>query len=189
MAKGRKPVSANPVTMQTEIYRIESENTFAKRGDLFAALFKSDWNQNAAVPMAEGTIPAKFAAWGLECSTPPGKRGGEVGDFGRSKGIKPGGSRRKRGMSPEAVAKFWDNAPERAKTERLAKILERAEAGQTRALVAVTCIDCCNFAYSEIRRCTSNDCGIHSIRPYQGKAVLPDDGDETPREELICQMV
>lgn len=178
MAKGRKPVSANPVTMQTEIYRIESENTFAMRGDLFAALFKSDWNQNAEVPMAEGTIPAKFAAWGLECVTPKGKRGGEGGDFGRSQGIKPNTNRKRRGISSDISAKIYDNLPKWANEERALKLLEKAENGSMKAMVALKCLDCVVWQPKEIRECQSSDCSLYSIRPFQGKKAMAGEESE-----------
>jgi hypothetical protein len=176
MAKGRKPIQVDKQQIQALIYKVEATQTFPTRQHLWEILAIELAKELGKEKISTTFVYNKCMEFNCEIKTDKGKRGGEGGDFGRSKGIKPQGSRKRKGMSPEASAKIYDNLPQWANQDRALKLLERAESGSSKAMVALKCLDCVLWSPKEIRMCQSFDCSLYSIRPYQGQKAM--EGEE-----------
>lgn len=167
----RKRIEFDRKAVQATIHDLEKSGPWSNRGKLLASLAEH-----------YGVSVATIAKWvvGMEIQTPLGRRGGEAGDFGRSKGIKPARTQRtRRGMSHATTLNILGNLPSFIKPHVKKKVEELcglAEKGSMKARLRLKCLDCVLYQPNEMRGCTSGDtCSIFPDRPYKGKLVASDE--------------
>jgi hypothetical protein len=168
----RKKIEFDPKAVQATIYDLEKGGPWSNRGKLLASLAEH-----------YGVSVATIAKWvvGMEITTPLGKRGGEGGDFGRSRGIKPdlSGRKARKGMRHQVTLNILGNLPSFIKPqvkEKVEKLCGLAELGNTKAMLQLKCLDCVLYQPNEMRGCTSEStCSIYPLRPYKGKLVAADE--------------
>lgn len=167
----RKKIPFDTVAIQATIHELEKGGPWSNRGALWTALSEH-----------YGVSTTTIAKWadGLTIATPLGKRGGEAGDFGRSKGIKPNRAQRvRKGMRHEVTLNILGNLPSFIKPhvkEKVKSLCDRAEQGSTKAMTQLKCLDCVLYQPNEMRMCTSEStCSIYPLRPYKGKLVISDE--------------
>jgi hypothetical protein len=49
----------------------------------------------------------------------------------------------------------------------------KARLGRTRSLIALKCLDCCNWQKAEVAACTITSCPLHCLRPYRQRESAP----------------
>jgi hypothetical protein len=169
--RGRKALSIDKMALQAEIYRIENSSEPPKtQGALWVAVAAGHWSQSLKDGgLSAATVMNRVKDLGIEVATPKGKRGGEGGDFGRSKGVVPSRRKTRKGMSVENMDAYINKVPERALTDKLYTVAEKAEKGSLKAIIKLNCLSCSGFCPKEVRECSVVACAFHSVRPYQGK--------------------
>jgi len=161
----RKPIEYDKTAIQASIRELEKNGPLRNRSELWAAL-----------ATRHSVSVATIAKWanGLEIQTPLGRRGGEGGDFGRSKGIKPRAAKTRKGMSEAAGLYILNNLPSYTTDQVRAKVnllVNKAQAGSAKAALQLRCLDCVNYQTEEMRECgQENSCSLYHLRPYKGKA-------------------
>lgn len=93
------------------------------------------------------------------------------GERGRKKGEGPCNNTtipRKAKLSEKSKKILLNTTP-----KKFHKLIFRAEKS-SKALVALKCLDCTCHQISEIRKCTSLDCPLWSIRPYRERLLTSD---------------
>jgi hypothetical protein len=180
--RGRKPLELNRETFQAAIQEVETKHQPTTRSKLWQLVSETDWAKNiGSNGLHPQTAMVKAEQLGLVVSTPKGKKGGD-GTFGGKRGQRKVGEKRKRrGMPIEAIEAYLKNLPGRvgpgtAMYERINKLLEKAEAGNVRAAIALFYLDYYGFQMGEIRL----DTNMHKTHPlgwlcpWQGRKA--DDG-------------
>ena len=162
MAKGRKPIVLNKVEFQEVVTKLENEQKFPNRSQLWEAVENTDWAKNQTPrPLTSQVAMLKAEDYSLIITTPKGIRGKQKGS-----GPVVTRQRKSRKIPPDSLQALICGIPV-SMQETLQKTIDRAASGSMKAAVKLKCLDCCNWSKQEVSQCTINSCSLHNFRPYK----------------------
>lgn len=167
MSRGRKPIVLDKNEFQQLITKLETEQKFANRTQLWEAVELTSWAKSQQPRPLTGQV-AMLKARELEISiqTPVGQRGRSKGS-----GPIPGGGRKKRVMDLESVALVKNSFSKEAQV-KLAKTFERLANGSMKAAIKANCLDCVGELPGEVAKCEIKKCPMWNFRPYKRPSVV-----------------
>lgn len=178
----KRATEVNRFTLEQAIKQAEANGPLANRGKLWEAVAEI-YNKNSITPISHSVVYLRVQEWGLQVTTPVGKRGVSEMTPARIEAMQAArGARVPRGEKfandPNAQKAFDEldkHTPERFKPLAL-----KVRQGSKTTAMKLKCIECGNYSSVEIRECPVNDCPLWCFRPYQKN---DEDADEVDTEE------
>lgn len=171
---GRKSLSPEETreakaALQKQIDKLENEQQFETRGELFEAVAASPWGKSQRLtPAAVGSQAHKFDVT-IKTRGQRGRKAGVPMSDEQKAAMQAGRKHRTpRSEKMKAFSKSFELMRERVGSSR-AGLVDQGENGSIRALVALKCLDCACYQVVEIKYCPVVSCSLYPIRPYQPK--------------------
>lgn len=169
--RGRKAIEVSEQQLTEAIRMVESAQTdgkFPNRSQLWIAVENTEWAKQCNPRPLTAQVAMNLAKeFGIEISTPVGKRGREKGQGP----VRTSGPRTRKGIPADIVdelKKEFDKSME--------KTVIKASKGSLKAAIKLKCLDCCGNVRKEVALCTVTGCSLFSFRPYKHKESLTKEG-------------
>jgi len=151
--KTKTPV--NKKELQNIINKLESEQTFINRNELFQAVADTDWAKGHSRPLTKSVVYLRVKEFGIQLKTPKGKKGNpNLNNTNREPKV----------LDSDLFKDLHGYVPSTYKN-----LVKRIEKGSKTAAIKLKCLDCANYQPKEVKYCTVSSCPLWPIRPYQPK--------------------
>lgn len=152
MARTKREI--DPQKLRELIVKLESENQFKNRSELFQAVAQTDWAKESK--LTPSVVYLRVVEFDIDIKTPKGKKG--------NKNL-AGGPRIKKPKvaEPKAAAALRKEAAHYG----YAALAEKVLSGSMKSAIKLNCILCTSNQKDEVRNCTVFECSFHHLRPYK----------------------
>jgi hypothetical protein len=147
----------SPSDLRQVIEKLEREQKFVNRSELFQAVANTPWGKiNKVTP---SVVYLRIKEFGIQPVTPKGKQG--------NPGLKGNaGPRKPRKVSEKAAAALRKEA----KYYNLESLAEEALSGSRKSCIKLNCLLCAGGIVAEVRNCQVFSCAMYSVRPFRGNS-------------------
>jgi hypothetical protein len=178
---GRRAIKIDKTDLVKVIAKMESEQAFSKQTDLWNALAKHYGVSNTHIYQLVKKLK-------IEVKTAKGQRGMALKAW-RDQSVDaapPSRMTRSEKIAASPEAQEWINGMQKdTELRRYGALIEGAEAGSLRAVVALKCLDCTAGQRIDIKECVCTSCPLWFYRPYKKD---PNDAEVQDEKEVDVEI-
>lgn len=153
MASGKPKLILDKDEFQSVVDTLESNHTFANKGELWDAVEQTEWAKKQMRPLKAQVAYNRARELGITTKTKAGRKE----DFKRTYEPKV--------VDQQAAQAVLDTFP-----EPIQRTIKKIKKGSLRAAIKAKCLDCSGLSKKEVRVCPVTNCPLWLVRPFQNKS-------------------